>query len=95
MSRFGKFIKRHVKQAESIGKKTLDVAKQMNPMGGQGGGMFGMGGGKSGGGDTIVMAGQSPEDQARAQAAQAMKRQAGGGQISFTGDGTTPDSQVG
>lgn len=82
-----KWFKRHVRQVEHVGKKVGQYA----------GSMVGMNiGGNKGPKepDMSNMAG-NPDDQARSQAAQAMKRQAGAAQISFTGNGDTPASTAG
>jgi hypothetical protein len=87
--RVGKFIQRAAKKDMGYMQAGKLPGGMANPLGGM---MGGMGGSQQGGNTTIEMAGQTPEDQARSQAAQAMKRQAGGAQISFTGDGSTPVS---
>lgn len=96
MSRLKKFVHRHLHQAAGIGRKAFAFGQKNDPLMkmGQGGGMFGMGGAPQQGATTIIEGG-NPDDQARSDAAQAMKRQAGGGQISFTGNNETPASQAG
>ena len=96
---FGKFLRRHVKQVQGLAKKTVKTLKANDPlkqMGGMmGGGMMGgrMGQQQGGNANTDAMAGNA-DTAARSQAAQAMKRQAGSAQISFSGDQSTPASSA-
>ena len=88
MSRIGKFFHRHVKQVQGLAKKTVKTLKANDPLK-QMGGMMGQQ--QGGNANTDAMAGNA-DTAARSQAAQAMKRQAGSAQISFSGDQSTPAS---
>jgi hypothetical protein len=89
LKRVGKFVQRAAKKDMGY----MQAGKLPGGLPGPMGGMGGMTGAQPQGAVQDPNA-QDPNAQARADAAQAMKRQAGGAQISFTGNNETPASSA-